>query len=184
MSTKVQILDILKAFHRWDPNDVKDLFVNEIISDLIKDEDNRLLVSQNQSNSIQNKNIALILQKICIVKDHKIKAQQNKIQFIRQTNKRLYDEGKQLMFDMKIKMNDLEKQLSETRAQLKQSREQSSLLAQTNANLEIEINFINNKMKQMQSSNAMTNSNISNQQIESKSREKTDDYYANPMESV
>jgi len=89
--SKVSIIEILRAFHRWNPNDIRDLFVDEIIS------------SAEDKNKVKINNIKILKDVIISIREKKL---QQKI-----------DEQKQLIDSLRMNIKVIESErVEETKA--------------------------------------------------------------------
>lgn len=175
--TKVQIIDVLRALYRWDANDVKLLFMEEMqgISELLRAKESQLLLLETNVNSIRNKSIETnetITEKQSSDESEskKVVNLQNEVQFIRQTNQILYDEGLQLINGLKLRISQLETQLAQNNIQsndeLRDVRNRNSELDKNNSLLRAENKVLNNNLISIQSKLCSQNNLISNNQIE------------------
>src|SRR4051812_17016091 len=117
MSTKVTIIEIMRAFHRWDPMDVKQLFADEFSQDFTrelsaKDQQIEALTTQLIAyESISGPNGV----KELIQKNTKIESLERDKQMIRLANNKLFSEGKTIIDGLNGKLNGLQQLLNETK---------------------------------------------------------------------
>ena len=144
MSTKVSILDIMRAFHRWDPMDVKQLFAEELYEELTaKDKQieslNRQLIAY---ESICGPNGA----KELMEKNMKIESLERENQLIRLVNDKLFSEGKTIITQLNAKLNVSHKLLDESKHELHSKHNKIEELIKTNAELRQRISHLNYRL--------------------------------------
>ena len=115
MSTKVTTIDILRAFYRWNPLDVKQLFLEELTEEVAaKEKRIEELVAYLDANKYNSIGILKKMHDMSAL----ITSLKKEHQFIREINIRLYSEGKDIIEELKRKIRRLHKELVDTKQEL------------------------------------------------------------------
>jgi hypothetical protein len=108
--TKVSLIEIMRAFHRWNPNDIRDLFVDEIksmINDKNVNEFNRNIF--NDEKDVRIYNLEKLLQEK--IDGHQIFVKHAKEMFesLEKNNKNILSKKDKEIMALKLKIQDLDK---------------------------------------------------------------------------